>query len=68
MSFHWSLSDSNPLKFQDSKYSGLPQQCCSLDGLHSSSYFQVPQSSYQTFSGYTKRAIYNWYHRHFQVP
>ena len=30
---------------QDSpQYSGRSQQCCSLEGLHSSSYFQLPQS------------------------
>ena len=34
MVFPWSLSDPSP-------YSSLSQQCCSLNGLHSSSYFKV---------------------------
>ena len=41
---------------------------CSLDCLRSSSYFQVPQSIYQSFGECTKCTNYNWYHRHFHVP
>ena len=51
-----------------SQYSGQSQHCCTLDGLHSSSYLQVLQFLYQSFGAYTEQANYNWYHRHFQVP
>ena len=50
MVFHKSLSDGTEwqqvsLSLQDSsQYSGLFQPRCCLDGLHSSSYFQVRQS------------------------
>ena len=46
---------------------GRSQQCCCLDGLHSSSYKQVLQSLYQSFIECTERINYNWYHRHFHV-
>ena len=72
------LADSFPLELewqqvssslQDSSWlSGRSQQYCSLDGLHSSSYFQIHQSQYQTFSDCTEQSIYNWYHCHFHVP
>ena len=48
-------------------YSGRIQQCCILDGLHSSSYFQVLQSLYQSFVACTERTNNNWYHRQFHV-
>ena len=35
---------------------------------HSSSYFQVLQSLYQSFDDCTKSTNYNWYNRHFHVP
>ena len=59
--FHWSLSDSK------SQYSCWSQQRCSLDSLHSSSYFQVLKSLYQPFRDCTECPNYNWYHRHFVV-
>ena len=39
-----------------------------MDGLQSSSYFQVLQSLYQFFSDYTNCTSYNWYHHHFHIP
>ena len=40
--FHWSLSNSKSASLKDSSwYSDRPQQCCSLDGLGSSSDFQL---------------------------
>ena len=52
--------------FQDSSYySGRSQYCCSLDNLHSFTYFQVLQSLCQSFGDCTER---NWYHRYFHVP
>ena len=54
--------------FQDSsQYSDRSQQCCSLDGIISSSYLQVLQFLYQSFGDYTKRNNYKWYHRLFHV-
>ena len=50
------------------KYSGRSQQCCSLDCLLSSSYFQVLQSLYQSFGDCTKSTNYNWYNCQFHVP
>ena len=42
LEFEWQQVSSSP---QDSsQYSGRSQQCCSLDGLHSSSNFQILQS------------------------
>ena len=71
------LADSSSLKygwqhvfsrFQDSsQYPGRSQLCCSLDDIHLSSYFQVFQSLYQSFSHCTKSTNYNWYHFHFHV-
>ena len=56
------------LSIQDSsEYSRQFQQCCSLDGLHSSAYLQVFKSRYQSFGDCTERADYNWYHRHSHV-
>ena len=40
----------------------------SLNGRHSSTYFQVHQSLYQCFSDCTEPANYKWYLRHFHVP
>ena len=66
LEFEWQQVSSS---LQDSsQYSGRSQQCCSLDGLHSFSYFQVLQSLYQSFCDSTKSANYNWYNRHFHVP
>ena len=54
---------------QDSSwYSSRYQQCCSLNCLHLSSYFQVHQSLSQSFVDCTKRTNYNWYYRQFHVP
>ena len=39
-----------------------------MDGLNSSSYFQVLQSLYRSFGDCTKRTKYDWHHRHFHVP
>ena len=41
-----------------SQYSSLSKYC-SLDDLHSSSYFQVLQSVYQSFGDCTKNTNYN---------
>ena len=48
-----------------SRDSGRSQQCCSLDILHPSRYFQVLQSLYQSFGDCTKSINYNWYNHHF---
>ena len=48
-----------------SEHSGQSQQCCSLDDLHLSSYFQVIQSLYQSFGNRAEGTNYNCYHRHF---
>ena len=76
--FHTSVADGFSLasewqqassSLQDSsQYSGRSQQCCSLDGLNSSSNFQVLQSLYQPFGDSTEPTNYNWYQRHFHVP
>ena len=44
------------------------KQCCHLDGLFSSSYFQVLHSLYQSFGDWTKHTNCNWYHSLFHVP
>ena len=49
------------------QYSGRSQKCSSLDCLHSSSFFQVLQSLYQSFVGCTEHASYNRYHYHSDV-
>ena len=57
LEFKWQQVSSS---LQDSsQYSGRSQQCCSLDGLHSSSYFQILQSLYQSFGDCTKSTNYN---------
>ena len=43
------------------------QQCCILDGLHSSTYFQVLKFFYQSFGDCTNSTNYNWYNCHFYV-
>ena len=64
----WSLRDKSS-SLQDSfQNSSRSQQCCCSHGLHSSSYFQVLQSLYQSFGNSTKNTNYNWYNRHFHVP
>ena len=50
------------------QYSDRFQQCCTLDGLHLSSYFQVLQSQSQSFGDRTKCSSYNWYHCNLHVP
>ena len=47
-----------------SQYSGRYQQCCSLDGFHASSYFQVVQFLRPSFGDCTKSTNQNWYHRY----
>ena len=76
--FASALADSLSLEFEwqqvSSRSPGLFsvfcrfQQCCSLDGLHWSPYFQVLQSLYQFFGNCNKSTNYNWYQRHFHVP
>ena len=39
LEFEWQQVSSS--RQDSSQYSGRPQQCCSLDDLHSTSYFQV---------------------------
>ena len=75
--FSSALADSLSLEFEwqqvctilleSSQYSFQSQQCCSLDCLHSFSYFQVLRSLYQTFGHCTKSSNYNSYHRHLHV-
>ena len=72
------LADSFSLEFEwkqvssslqeSSQYSGQSRQCFNLDGLNSSSSFQVLQSLYQSFGDCTECTNYIWYHRHFHVP
>ena len=63
---HWSLSDCKSLQIYKNIFS--IQWRCNLDGILSSSNFQVLQSLYQSFGDYTKSTSYNWHHRHFHVP
>ena len=66
LEFEWQQVSSS---LQDSfQYSNWSQQCCSLNGLYTSSYFHILLSLYQSFSDYTKSTNYNWYHHHFHVP
>ena len=51
-----------------SKYSSRSQQCCSLDGLDSTSDFQFLQSLLQTLKDYSECTDYNWYYLHLHVP
>ena len=44
-----------------SQYSDRYQQCCSLNGLNSS-------TDYQGFGDHSKRTIYDYYHRYLHVP
>ena len=77
MSFLWepyspALADGHSLEFEweqvssslqkSSKDPGQSQQCCSLDYLHTSSYFQVLQPLNQYFGDCTVCNNYNWYH------
>ena len=65
MEFEWQQVSSS---LQDSsQYSSQSKQCCSLDGLHLSSHFQVVQSLNQSFRDCTKSTNYNWHHHHFHV-
>ena len=51
-----------------SQYFGRSQQCCSLDDLHLSCYFQVLHSQYKSFCDCTKSSHDNKYHHHFHIP
>ena len=53
---------------ESSSYSSRSRYCCSLDGLHSCSYFQFLQSLNQSFCDCTVCTDYNWYYRHFHIP
>ena len=64
---HWSLSNSKSPQVSRILLSILAH-LFSLFDLHSSSYFQVLQSQYQSFGDYTKCANYDWYHRYFHIP
>ena len=64
--FEWQQVSSN---LQDSsQYSGWFQTCCSLDGLHSCSYFQFLQSLDEFFGDCTECTNYKWYYCYFHVP
>ena len=65
LEFEWQQVSSSLL--DSSQYSGRSQQCYSFDGLHSSCYFKVLQSLYQTVGDCTERINYNWYPYHFHV-
>ena len=65
LEFEWQ-QDSASLQ-DSSQYSRRSQQCCRLDGHHSSSYFRVLPSLCQSFRDSTKGTNYNWYNRHFHV-
>ena len=51
-----------------SQYSVHSQQSCSLDGLDSSTDFQLLQSLYQSFGDWSKCTNYNWYNHPLHVP
>ena len=66
---HWLIVFQVSSSLQDFSLSSVgSQQCCSLNGLHSTSYFQVLQSLYPSFGDRAERTNYNWYHSHFNVP
>ena len=46
-----------------SLYALRSSQCFSLDGLHSSSYFHVLESLFESFRDFTERTDYKWYKR-----
>ena len=62
------LQQVSPGLQDSSRYSGLSQQYCSLNGLSSSSDFQLFQSPYQTFEDRSNRTNYKFYHYHPHVP
>ena len=64
LEFEWQKVSSS---LQNSQYSVHSQKFSSLDGLHSSSYFQVLHSLYQIFVKFTENSNYNWYHCHFHI-
>ena len=66
MIFHWSLSDS--ILRSPGLFSLFWPILITLDGLDSSSDFQLFLPPYQAFEDRSKRASYNWYHRYSQVP
>ena len=45
-----------------SQYSSRSQQCCSMNGLDSSTDFQRSQSPFKTFRNRSKCTTYGWYH------
>ena len=49
------------------QYSDRSQQCCCLNFLPLSSFFQVSKSFYRTFGDYTKSTTYNWYNCYFHA-
>ena len=67
MVFHWNLNDSKSSQVSRSLLSILTDlnNIVVLDGLHTSSYFQVRQSLYQSFGDCTKSTDYNLYRHHF---
>ena len=65
LEFEWQQVSSSIL--DTSQYSGKCQQCCSLDCLHSSCYFQALQSVYQFFGDCTKSTNPSWHNRYFHV-
>ena len=66
MVFHWSLRDSKSPQVSNTLLNLLAD--LSLNGLHSSCYFQLHKSLYQSFGNCTKSTSYNWYNRHLHVP
>ena len=66
---HRSMSDSKSPQVSRNFFNVLADlnNAVVLDGLHSSSYFQVLQFLYQYFVDGTRCTSYNWYYRHFHV-
>ena len=62
--FEWQQVSSSLQDF--CQYSSQFQLCSSSEGLHSTSYFHILLSFYQSFG--SKRPNYNWYNCHFHVP
>ena len=58
MIFHWSLSDTKSPHVSRNLHS---IQYCSMNCLYSSSYSQILQSLYQSFSDCSESTSYNWY-------
>ena len=64
------LADGFPLEseWHQVSQSLRSQQYYSLDGLLSSSYFQILQFLYQSFGDCTKSTNYNWYFNYYLIP